>query len=612
MLNVLRLKNFILIEELELELTAGLNVLTGETGAGKSIVVGALGLVLGGRASPDQVRPGADEAEIEALFDLTGRDFATSPALARLREAGVLSGDDLVVRRVVSSTGRSRAYLNGRLSTAAELGALGPELADVASQHESVALTDPSTHLEHLDRFAELVTAREKMAEVVVGLEALVHSIASLRALAKTRAEREGFVRYQLDGMHDVAPNPGEIDDLTNERKRLRHMSRLIELVRRASAALESDGGALDAVARAGADLRAAADLDADLGVVASTVAACLSELREAGATASRYVEGAEADPARLEQIEERLYKLEGLLRQHGPTIEDVLAARARLEGELDGLAGADDRLASEVAALDARLPLAGTQAKALSRERKAAADRLGEAISTELAALGMGGARVTVEVEPAPSRDVENQLVVDGARLSRDGIDRVEFLISPNKGIDPKPLRKIASGGELSRALLALKRVLAESGPAGLYVFDEVDTGVGGAVAERIGAAIADVASHHQVLCITHLAPIAAFASTHFVVSKSADKAITESRVDRVADEARIREVARMLAGAKVTAAAVEAARELVVEAESSRRVRSQGTPPTKPADKRAAKAETKREATKRDERKPGKAART
>ncbi|HTJ81586.1 MAG TPA: DNA repair protein RecN [Polyangiaceae bacterium] len=616
MLNVLRLKNFILIQELELELTPGLNVLTGETGAGKSIVVGALGLVLGGRASADQVRPGADEAEIEALFDLGGRDLTRSPALARLRESGILAGDDLVVRRVVSASGRSRAYLNGRLSTAAELAALAPELADVASQHESVALTDPSTHLEHLDRFAELVASREKMAEVVVGLEALVRSIADLRALAKTRAEREAFVRYQLGGIADVAPRAGETEDLANERKRLRHMTRLIDLVRRAASALDGDGGACDLVARTAADLRAAADLDAELAPVAATVASCLAELREAGSAAERYVETAEADPTRLEQIEERLYKLEGLLRQHGPTIDDLLAAKARLEAELDGLAGADDRLAAEQADLDERLPRAGAQAKALSVERKAAAARLGEAISAELGALGMGGARVTVEVEPAPSRETEGQLSVDGARLSRDGIDRVEFLISPNKGIDPKPLRKIASGGELSRALLALKRVLAESGPAGLYVFDEVDTGVGGAVAERIGSAIADVASHHQVLCITHLAPIAAFASTHFVVSKSTDKAITESRVDRVADEARVREVARMLAGAKVTAAAIEAARELIVEAESARAARAKSSPSDGRAEKskrssthepRGAKADS----TKRDERKPTKGAR-
>ncbi len=568
MLNVLKLKNFILIHELEIELEPGLNVLTGETGAGKSIVVGALGLVLGGRASPDQVRPGADEAEIEALFDLRGRDDSRSPALARLRESGVLTGDELVIRRVVSSAGRSRAYINGRLTTAADLAAIAPELADVASQHESVALTDPSTHLGHLDRFGELVTAREKMTAVVESLEALSRSIADLRSLARTRAERESYLRFQLGAITDVAPRAGELDELANERRRLRHMSRLIDLVRRASATLDGDGGACDTLSRVSADLRAAAELDDAIGPIAQTVAACLSELQEAAQQAERYVESSHADPNRLEQIEERLYRLEGLLRQHGPTLDELLAARDRLEAELDGLAGADGRLATEEAELAARLPPAGAQARQLSDRRREAGARLGAAISAELAGLGMGGARVMVEVEPAAVRESTDHLTVDGARLGRDGIDRVEFLISPNKGISPKPLRKIASGGELSRALLALKRVLAESGPAGLYVFDEVDTGVGGAVAERIGAAIADVAGHHQVLCITHLAPIAAFASAHFVVSKSTSGELTESRVDRVRDDARVNEVARMLAGAKITAAATQAARELIESA--------------------------------------------
>lgn len=578
MLTVLRVKNFILMEHLELELEPGLNVLTGETGAGKSIVVGALGLVLGGRASADHVRPGASEAEIEALFDLGDLDPASSAAMRRLVEAGVLeeSGPrELAIRRVVLEGGRSRAYLNGKLCTAGELAALAPDLADVASQHESVALTDPATHLGHLDSFAKLGAKREALAARVAELEGLCASIRALRDQDKSRGEREAFLRFMLQGIDELAPRPGEIDELGAERKRLRHAGKLLDLTQRASSRLDAEEGVCDQVARVAADLRAAAELDPALLAIATTLDGCYAELREVASACERYAENAGGDPSRLGEIEERLYRLEGLLRQHGPTLEDAIAARERLAAELEGLTSTESRLAERERELEERLPLAAAAARDLSAERRSAAEKLGNAIGAELSALGMGGARVLVEVEPLPSRAVDTAselLGVDGARLSRDGIDRVEFLISPNKGIEPKALRKIASGGELSRALLALKRVLAEGGPAGLYVFDEVDSGVGGAVAERIGSAIADVAHHHQVLCITHLAPIAAFADAHFVVKKTSHGDVTESRVDRVRDDERVREVARMLSGATITRAGEDAARELIAAAKTPR----------------------------------------
>jgi DNA repair protein RecN (Recombination protein N) len=385
-----------------------------------------------------------------------------------------------------------------------------------------------------------------------------------------------------LQGIDDVAPKPGELDELGAERKRLRHAGKLLDLTQRAVARLDGEDGICDQLARVAADLRAASELDDELVAITGTLDACYAELREAASTCERYAEGVGGDPNRLGEIEERLYRLEGLLRQHGPAVEDVLAARERLAAELDALTGTESRLGEKERELEGHLPRAAEMARALSEQRRRAAERLGAAIGQELGALGMGGARVLVEVEPLAGRGDPNEgsLAVDGARLGRDGIDRVEFLISPNKGIDPKPLRKIASGGELSRALLALKRVLAEGGPAGLYVFDEVDSGVGGAVAERIGAAIADVAGHHQVLCITHLAPIAAFADAHFVVKKTSRGDVTESRVDRVRDDERVREVARMLSGATITRAGEDAARELIASAREGRDGRSRGVP--------------------------------
>ncbi len=583
MLVALRVRNFILMDEMELRLEPGLNVLTGETGAGKSIVVGAISLVLGNRASAEVVRPGAVEAEVEALFDVRGAG-AESNALAAAREAGLVHDGELSVRRVVHEGGRSRAYLSGRLATAAELAAVGPALADVASQHESVALSDPTTHIGHLDRFAHLGAARGTVEAGVAELEGLAREVRALREQERSRGEREAFLAFQLQAIEAVAPRAGELDELHAERKRLRHAGRLTELAGSAAARLEGDGGgggACDAVARAAADMRAASELDPALEPLVARLDACRAELVDVARETAELAESSSGDPARLAEVEDRLWRIEQLQRQYGPTVDEVIATRDRVFAELAGLASAGGRAAELEAEIAERLVPVADAARALSRARRSAAADLGERIGNELAALGMGGARVVVDVEPLSMLDEgrPGALVVDGARLGPGGIDRVEFLISPNKGIDPKPLRKIASGGELSRALLSLKRVLAEHGPAGLYVFDEVDSGVGGAVAERIGQAIADVARHHQVLCITHLAPIAAYADAHFVVSKSDEGHVTKSRLERVEGADREQEVARMLGGTKITDATLGAARELI---RGAREVRAAAVAPS------------------------------
>ncbi len=292
-------------------------------------------------------------------------------------------------------------------------------------------------------------------------------------------------------------------------------------------------------------------------------------ELADAARALGRYAETVESNPTRLSEVEDRLFRISKLLRKHGPTTTELVAHRAVLAAELEGLAQAERRIPELAAAYDKRLAEVSKHARALSKVRRGAADRLADAIGKELARLAMGRAKVVVDVTKAPTGggggpgDVP--MVVDGARLTRGGIDRVEFLIAPNQGEDPRPLRRIASGGELSRALLALKRVLAENGPAGLYVFDEVDAGVGGAVAEVIGHAIRDVAKHRQVVCVTHLAQIAALADTHFVVDKVERDDRTYATVRKLETKQRVDELARMIGGVKVGAAAKRAAEELM-----------------------------------------------
>jgi DNA repair protein RecN (Recombination protein N) len=284
--------------------------------------------------------------------------------------------------------------------------------------------------------------------------------------------------------------------------------------------------------------------------------------LADAARELARYADSVEANPERLNEVEERLFRLEKWLLKHGPTTDDLIAYKDEIDKALRDMASASGRVGELTKRREAMLEKASTVARALSKKRRDAAERLADAVGRELAILGMGRARVVVDVAPvAPSGGI----ALDGARLTRNGIDRVEFLIAPNPGEDPRPLRRIASGGELSRALLALKRVLAEKGPAGLYVFDEVDAGVGGGIAEVLGRAIADVAKHRQVLCITHLAQIAALADAHFVVDKSEAKGRTTTNVRRLTQKERTDEIARMIGGVKVTDAAKKAASEML-----------------------------------------------
>ena len=566
MLVELRVRNFVLIEHLELRLERGFNALTGETGAGKSIVIGALGLVLGGRAAPDLVRPGAVEAEVEALFDVSRAPRARE----RVVLAGVDAGDEVVLRRVVQASGRSRAYLNGRLCTATQLSELAPDLVDISSQHQSVSLTDPATHLGYLDAFAKLDADRARLADVVDELLGKSKAVTELEQIERSRGEREAFLRFQLASIDEVSPRPDESAELEGERSRLRHADRLARATRDAADRLyDKDSAICDELARLGGELAAVRDLDASLAPLCESVETARSALADAARALGRYADGIEANPERLVEVDERLFQLNRLMRQHGGDVAAVLEARERMLAEIESLSGAGERLAVERVEVQRLLEKASGMARALSGARKKAALSLGDAIGRELDGLGMGRAKVVVEV--APQRG-GSELEVEGARLGRDGIDRVEFLIAPNPGVEPRPLRRIASGGELSRALLALKRALADGGPAGLYVFDEVDAGVGGAVAERIGRAIADVARHRQVLCITHLASIAAFADAHFVVEKREEVGLATTRVARTVGKDRLGELARMLAGAKVGPAARKAAEELLRDAHRGR----------------------------------------
>jgi DNA repair protein RecN (Recombination protein N) len=591
MLVSLAVRDFVLIDGLTLELGTGLNVLTGETGAGKSILVDALALVLGGRARPEVIRTGRDAAEVEALFDLSSH-AALRAQLAESELAG--DGEELVVRRVVSSNGRSKSYVNGRLVPAAQLAALVRGLVDVSSQHESQTLCDPSTHATLLDAYAGLAPQRDGLAKEVSAILALDRAIAETRARIEQLRAREDFLRFQLHELDELDPKPGEERELEAARARLRHADKLASSTQRAADRLyEGDDSLLDALRRIAHDVANAAELDDTLAPHVRVLESALAELEEVARALSRYAGDVDADPARLSDVEDRLFKLQRLLRKHGPTTEDLVAYRARLADELAALDGVDTHEAERERERAELIGRATKAARKLSQARHKAARALGDSLAAELASLAMGRARIVVDVAPiAPlssgsepaDPDALAVALDDGthARLTRGGIDRVEIMIAPNPGEDPRPLRRIASGGELSRALLAIKRVLAaprspelavSAAPAGLYVFDEVDAGVGGAVAEAIGKKIADVAKSHQVLCITHLPQIAAFADVHFTVAKREEGGRTVSEVRRVDGKQRVEELARMLGGATITATTRKMADEMIREGKKGRK---------------------------------------
>jgi DNA repair protein RecN (Recombination protein N) len=566
MLCQLTVRNLVLIEQLVIEFGPGFNVLTGETGAGKSMLVHALSLVLGGRVRPDMVRSGAEEAEVEALFDLP----ADSHIHSHIEAAGIPIGRELVVRRVVQGSAagraeaRSRAYVNGRLCTASQLAEITSDLCDIASQHESVSLTDTATHLGYLDAFGKLQQDGDRLSVQVAALAGAERERKEAKAAERARTDREDSLRWQAREIDEVGPLPGEANEIEGEVARLRHADRLHGATQRAAEQLyEGQGSACDVLGRVRSELVHAASIDASLEPHARAVESARTELADVARALARYAEGVEARPERLAKLEERAFLLQKLIRKNGSTLEEVIARRTEIDAELDALRSTASR-AGEVDAECERLAgQAADAARSLSAKRRQAASGLAAAIGNELAQLGMGRARVVVEITPATAS--ANALQVDGAHLTKTGIDRVEFLIAPNRGEEPRPLRRIASGGELSRALLALKRVLADQGPAGTYVFDEVDAGVGGAVAEVIGRAIADIARHRQVICLTHLAQIAALADAHYVVDKTEARGRTQTSARRLASKERIDEIARMIGGIKVGDAARRAARELL-----------------------------------------------
>jgi len=571
MLTTLRIQGLAVVDEVEVRLGPGLNVLTGETGAGKSLLVNALHLVLGGRAGSDVIREGADEAVVEALLELP----ASHPAFGRLEAAGLSPpavGEDgtaeLLIRRVVSRGGRSRAFANGALCTLGMLEGALRGVVDLTGQHEHVSLLDAATHLDLLDAFGATAGPggpRERYRAAFAALSALVREARALAADEEERARRADYLAFQLRELEEVDPRPGEDAALEAERKVLSSAARLAEAARGAEAlAYGEEGSAAERLGQALRSLVEAESLDPRLAGPVGLLRSAAAEAEEAARELRGYASSLGGDPERLQAVDDRLAALRAVARKHGGSLEQALGRREAMRAELARLAGSGERREALRREIDARGAEALGAAAELSGERQRAARAFAKAVARELGALAMARCRLEVALtEP------EGALEVSGRRLGPSGGEGAEILIAPNPGEPARPLARIASGGELSRVLLAVKRSLARADPVATYVFDEVDGGIGGAVAEAVGRALADVARERQVLCVTHLPQVAAFADRHCRVEKRVSGGRTAAWVVPLeAEDDRRAEVARMLAGQTVTASALEHAAALIAAA--------------------------------------------
>ena len=567
MLVELAVENYAVIEQVRVRFHSGLNLLTGETGSGKSIVVDALGLLFGGRASAEMVRSGAARARISGIFEITdpsASQASVEPGLASLLVSAGIEVEDgeLLVEREILANGKSRAFVANRPATAALLKDLSPYLGDIHGQHDQQHLFSPAAQLAILDDFAD---SEDLLSATDTLYQRWRKASAEFEELDRTAQERLRLAdlwAFQRKEIEAVAPQPGEDAQLENERRVLRNVVRLEET---ASAAYQTLYDAPDSVtAQLRAVIRRIEELsrvDASVVEILGGVQTAAISVDEASHALRHYLGKLEADPERLEEVESRLAALEKLRRKYGASLEEVLAFLEDVRRQLAVVETSDERrdaLRKEVSAVSAKYEAA---ADALTARRKQAAKQLAKRVETELSSLAMERTRVEIRIQPAP--------------WSPRGADAVEFLLSPNVGEEPKPLDRIASGGELSRVALALKTCGTQSSPASrrlthnrtpqTLVFDEIDAGIGGSAAEAVGRRLKKLAQANQVLCVTHLAQIAGFADHHYSVEKHTVKGRTVATVEELTPQQRRSEIGRMLSGERVTPEALRHAEQLL-----------------------------------------------
>ena len=561
MLHELRIRNFAIIQEATLEFGPGLNVLSGETGAGKTIVLTALGLLLGGRGSPDMIRAGEKDAVVEALFELEGEaaveGFPGRDSTHR----------ELAVRRVIAEGGRSRVTVDGEIATVQNLGKIGTALVQLYGQHEQQSLLRPESHREVLDRYARPEAELAAYKQAWQRANELRARLEELKRRERERADLLDLARFRISELEKAQLVDGEDDALAAERTVLANATRLALAASEAEAMLYgAEGAAVDKVANAETRLTDAGQIDAKLREPLEMIRTARANLEEAARALSTYARKIEADPARLEQVESRIQELNLLKRKYGGSLASAIETLERSRTEIAELEGvAESKAEAERELMEALDELVERAAKTTAHRKQAAAD-LKRRMEAELKTLGM---RAPVFEPRLGLLTVEEaSFTHKGVALGPEGADTVEFYIAPNLGQPAMPLARIASGGELSRVMLGLKRLEAQRRGVATMIFDEVDAGIGGAVAMVVGRKLKQLAKFHQILCVTHLPQIAAFADRHFVVEKEERRGATRSKVAMLEESQRADEIARMLGGDGASEKFQKAAKELLERA--------------------------------------------
>lgn len=563
MLQELAIRNFAIIDDIRMCFDGGFTVLSGETGAGKSIIINAVNLLLGARATARMVRTGADEAELEALFDVPPGSIVAT----RMADQNLNPADGLLIRRIISAKDRHRIYINGRLSTLQTLTDISDSLASISGQHAHQTLLREEAHLVILDQFGDLVPLRMQMEALFQQMTPLIEKRERLLNQARRQAEEMEFLEFQLQEILDASPEPEEDVALDAERRRLRNAESLMQTASVCVDMLYADAGSVtERLGEAGKRLEGLVRFDGELVPLAEQLEDIRCRVEDVTASLRDYLSRQELDPSRLDAVEARLDRLNRLKRKHGGSLEAVIGKQAALTTALADLNSLDERIQVVTERLGDVYQEASKAALSLSGRRLAVADDLAPRVEAELASLKMPETRFAVHFDHYPlGKDVDPRLQVDGRQLKPWGVDRVAFFISPNPGEALKPLAAIASGGELSRVVLALKSILAVNDAVETVVFDEVDAGIGGGAAEMVGRKLKALAERHQVICITHLPQIARFANHHFRIVKEVRGGGTATTITPLDAKQRIEEIARMLGGTRITAKTRAHAKEML-----------------------------------------------
>ena len=566
MLKEIKISNFAIIENLRIGFRPGLNVLTGETGAGKSILIDALNLILGGRADTDYIRSGQTSATVEAVFQTGDAEI-----IEQIRYLGVdVEDGELFIKRNVSSAGKNRCFLNDNSVTVATLQKIGARLIDIHGQHDHQALLRPETHIGLLDLYGKTLADRQAFGKHFSDYQTGLKQLEAMRAQEKNKREREDLLTFQMEEIDGANLLPEEEEELKAEKHKLRHAEKLHQSIERTLNQLaEAEGSALEQLGWAGKEMQSLCGIDPALEKQTERAKTVYFEIEELVEELRGYLRSIEFNPSRLEEIEDRLAEINGLKRKHGMDIASLLQKRDAIAAELDSLGCNQEKMQTLETEIRRQQKVLQEEAGTLAEKREKTAKLIKKSVEKELRDLNMTQVQFGVRFDYDPDPNGFVRFRGQTVTLGPEGIGTIEFLFSPNPGEELRQLAKIASGGELSRVMLALKSILNEQDPVAVMVFDEVDTGIGGKVAEQVGLKLKKVAAEKQVFCITHLPQIAGMASAHYLVQKTVKDNRTHSTIRELTFDERVEEIARMSGGATITPATLKHAEEMIKAAQ-------------------------------------------